>query len=136
MDKKTVLFLCTHNSCRSQIAEGFLNSLYANSYKAYSAGVEKTKVNSYAVEVMKEIGIDLSKHYSKTVQEFKGENFDLVVTVCDSARETCPFFPGKKVIHKSFEDPSSVEGSVEEILSAFRKTRDEIKSWIIEFFSS
>ena len=133
--KKTVLFLCTHNSCRSQIAEGLLNTLYSNNYKAYSAGVEKTKVNPYASEVMKEIGIDLSKHYSKTVDEFKYENFDYVVTVCNTAKETCPFFPGNKIIHKSFEDPSKVDGSIEDILDSFRKTRDEIKNWIIEFFS-
>ena len=125
--KKTVLFLCTHNSCRSQIAEGLLNTFYSNNYKAYSAGVEKTKVNPYASEVMKELGIDLSKHYSKTVDEFKDENFDYVVTVCNTAKETCPFFPGNKIIHKSFEDPSKVDGSIEDILNSFRKTRDEIK---------
>ncbi len=116
------------------MAEAFVNSLFGNSYKAYSAGVEKTKVNLYAAEVMKKIGIDLSKHYSKTVEEFKDENFDIVVTVCNNAKETCPFFPGNKIIHKSFEDPSKVDGSTEEILEAFRKTRDQIKSWIINIF--
>lgn len=135
-NKKTVLYLCTHNSCRSQIAEAFLNSLYGGSYKAYSAGVEKTKVNPYAIEVMKEIGIDMSKHYSKTIENFKDENFDIVVTVCNTAKETCPFFPGNKIIHKSFSDPSEVEGNIDDILSAFRKTRDEIKNWIDTAFGS
>jgi len=133
-NKKSVLFLCTHNSCRSQIAEGLLNSMYGSSYEAFSAGIEKTKVNPYTVEVMKEIGIDLSKHYSKTINKFQTQKFDIVVTVCDNARETCPFFPGKKVIHKNFKDPSNVEGNIDKILSAFRKTRDEIKEWIVEQF--
>jgi len=132
--KETVLFLCTHNSARSQIAEGLLNTIYADKYVGFSAGVEKTHVNPYAVEVMKEIGIDLSKHYSKNVEEFKDDNFDYVVTVCDNAKETCPFFPGKNVIHKGFEDPASTDGSIEEILHAFRKTRDEIKDWMKENF--
>jgi len=130
MNKKTVLFLCTHNSCRSQIAEGLLNSIYASRYEAKSAGVEATKVNPYAIEVMKEIGIDLSKHYSKSIEEFSDEKFDFVVTVCNTAKETCPFFPGKKIIHKAFDDPSSFEGSIEDTLSVFRGTRDEIKNWI------
>ena len=134
MSKKTVLFICTHNSCRSQIAEAFLNSLYALKYKAYSAGVKPSNVNPYAIEVMKEIGIDLSKHTSKSIEEFKGAYFDYVVTVCDNAKENCPFFPGKKVIHKSFKDPSTAKGSIEDILKVFRKVRDEIKDFIVETF--
>jgi len=133
MKKKKVLFLCTHNSCRSQIAEGFLNYLYKDRYQAFSAGVEKTCVNPYAIEVMRDIGIDISDHRSKTINEFKDNYFDIVVTVCDHAREVCPFFPGKKVIHKGFMDPSE-EGNIEEILNRFRKTRDEIKNWIKEEF--
>ena len=133
-NKKSVLFLCTHNSCRSQIAEAFLNSLFGSHYKAFSAGVEKTKVNPYAVEVMKEIGIDMSNHYSKTIEEFKDENFDLVVTVCNNAKENCPFFSGNKIIHKSFDNPSETDGSIDEILEPFRKTRDEIQRWIGVFF--
>jgi len=133
-EKKTVLFLCTHNSCRSQMAEGLLNTLYKDKYKAFSAGIQKTSVNPYAVEVMKEIGIDISMHYSKTVEDFKGENFDVVVTVCNHAHEACPFFPGKKVIHRNFDDPSSFTGSVEDTLAEFRKTRDDIKKWIITQF--
>ena len=132
--KKTVLFICTHNSCRSQIAEGFLNTMYIDRYQAFSAGIEKTIVNPYAIEVMKEIGIDLSKHYSKTIEIFKDKNFDFVVTVCDNARESCPFFPGKTVVHKSFNDPASFKGNIEDTLIKFRKTRDEIKNWIIQYF--
>ena len=135
-NKKTVLFLCTHNSCRSQMAEGLLNSLFGNFYNAYSAGVEKTKVNPYAIEVMKEIGIDLSKHYSKTIEQFKDENFDYVITVCNTAKEACPFFPGNKIIHKSFDDPSEFEGDIKKTLEQFRKVRDEIKDWIESVFNS
>ena len=134
MVKKKVLFLCTHNSCRSQIAEGLLNAIYGSHYKAYSAGIKPTKVNSYAIEIMKEIGIDLSKHYSKSIENFRKQKFDLVVTVCDNAKETCPFFPGKKILHKNFEDPADFNESVEEILDKFRKVRDDIKTWIIKQF--
>jgi len=129
MKKKKVLFLCTHNSCRSQMAEGFLNHLCKYNYKAFSAGIKKTHVNPYVIEVMGEIGIDISDHRSKTIDEFKDTYFDIVVTVCDHAREVCPFFPGKKVIHKGFKDPSE-EGNNDKILNRFRKTRDEIKTWI------
>lgn len=134
MKKKKVLFICTHNSCRSQMAEGLLNSIYGTKFEAYSAGLIPTNVNPYAVEVMKEIGIDLSKHYSKSIKDFKDSNFDIVVTVCDNAKETCPFFPGKIIIHKGFEDPANINGSTEEILDFFRKIRDEIKTWIVDTF--
>ena len=134
MNKKKVLFICTHNSFRSQIAGGLLNFFYGSSYEAYSAGIKPTNMNPYAVKVMKEIGIDLSKHYSKSIEDFKGTKFDLVVTVCDNAKETCPFFPGKKIIHKGFKDPTNFNGSIEETLDFFRKIRDEIKTWIIETF--
>jgi arsenate reductase len=134
MDKEKVLFLCTNNSCRSQIAEGLINSILGTKYIAFSAGVNPTKVNSYAIEVMKEIGIDLSKQYSKSIDDFKGEKFDFVVTVCDNAKETCPFFPGKKIIHKSFEDPAKFNGDIVDTLEIFRKTRDEIKAWIVDTF--
>ena len=131
---KKVLFLCTHNSCRSQMAEGLLNSIYGTRFIAYSAGIKPTNVNPYAIEVMKEIGIDISKHYSKSIEDFKDSNFNFVVTVCDNAKETCPFFPGKKILHKSFEDPAKINGSIEEILNLFRKIRDEIKTWIVDTF--
>jgi arsenate reductase len=133
-NKKNVLFLCSHNSCRSQIAEGFLNTLYNNSYEAFSAGIIPTNVNPYAVEVMEEIGIYLSKHYSKSIDEFKDKKFDVVVTVCDGAKEACPFFPGKKIIHKSFKDPTNSSGSLDETFRRFRSTRDLIKIWIQETF--
>jgi len=128
--KRKVLFLCTHNSARSQIAEGLLNTIYGRRYEAYSAGIEPSKVNPYAVEVMKELGIDISNNRSKSIEEFRDANFDYVVTVCDNAKEACPFFPGKKILHESFEDPAEFEGNIEETLAIFRKVRDEIKNWI------
>jgi arsenate reductase (thioredoxin) len=133
-NKKTVLFLCTHNSCRSQMAEGLLNAMYPDTYKAFSAGIQKTTVNPFAIHIMKEIGIDLSKHYSKLITDFQGKEFDYVVTVCDHAKETCPFFPGKHVVHKSFLDPSSFKGESVETLVVFRKVRDEIQTWIKKEF--
>jgi len=131
--KKRVLFLCTHNSARSQMAEGLLRTLYGSHYEAYSAGINPTNLNPYAVEVMKEIGIDISSHRSKNIEEFQGMNFDYVVTVCDYAKEACPFFPGKK-LHKGFEDPAGFQGTIEETLEVFRHTRDEIKQWIENTF--
>jgi arsenate reductase len=131
---KKVLFLCTHNSCRSQIAEGILNSIFGTRFQAFSAGINPRHVNPYAAEVMKEIGIDLSKHYPKSIEDFKGADFDFVITVCDNAKENCPFYLGKKVVHKGFKDPAEIKGSIEDTLKHFRKTRDEIKDWIIEFF--
>ena len=133
--KTTVLFLCTHNSCRSQMAEGLLRSMYPDQYESYSAGTEKTRVHPYAIEVMKEIGIDITNHSSKTVGQFKHKSFDLVITICDKAKEACPFFPGKKVLHQSFSDPSVIKGTDEMILNAFRKTRDEIETWIQHNFN-
>ncbi len=133
--KKKVLFICTHNSARSQMAEGLLNHLYGSIYEAYSAGTSPSGVNPFAVKVLKEIGIDISKNKSKSIKEFEGMKFDLVVTVCDSAKEECPYFPGgKEYIHKSFPDPSAYKGSEEEKLEFFRKVRDEIKKWIEETF--
>lgn len=134
--KKSVLFICTHNSARSQMAEGLLNAMYGSKYAAYSAGVQPSNVNPYAVEVMKELGIDLSKHYSKSIEDFRDMKFDYVVTVCDNAKETCPFFPGKKVLHQGFDDPSKFDGGVEDTLSAFREIRDQIKEWIMEIFEN
>lgn len=133
--KKQVLFVCTHNSARSQMAEGLLNSLYGNKYTAYSAGIEPTIVNPYAIQVMSEIGIDISKHQAKSINEFMEQKFDYVIAVCDHANETCPFFPGGlKRLHQSFEDPASFKGEEDEVLSAFRRIRDEIKDWIAEEF--
>ena len=132
--KKSVLFICTHNSARSQMAEGLLRSMYGDKYEVASAGTIASQVNPYAIEVMKEIGIDISNHRSKSIEEFRGKTFDYVITVCDRANETCPFFPGKVHIHRNFEDPALATGSDEEKLKVFRKVRDEIRSWIEDAF--
>lgn len=144
-EKKKILFLCTHNSARSQMAEGLLRAIYGDRYEAYSAGVEATTVNPHAVTVMREIGIDISSQYSKTPLEFQDIIFDLAVTVCDRAKAACPIcstnlefptrFPrAKQVIHYSFEDPAAAVGSEEEKLKVFRRVRDEIKDWISQTF--
>jgi len=134
--KKKVLFICTHNSARSQMSEGFLRSLYPEQYEAYSAGTEPSEINPYAVKVMDEIGIDISRHRAKSIKEFVDEIFDYVVTVCDQAKESCPFFPGRAVIHQRFPDPSQLKGSETEILEGFRKIRDEIMTWMASFFKN
>ena len=134
MKKQTVLFLCTHNSARSQMAEGLLNTLFKSKYQAFSAGIIPKQVNPYAIEVIKELGIDISDNRSKSIEEFRDITFDFVVTVCDNAKETCPFFPGKKILHKGFEDPANFNGEIKETLSVFRKVRDKIKQWIVENF--
>ena len=133
--KKKVLFICTHNSARSQIAEGVLNTLLGDKYKAYSAGTEPTKVNLFAIKAMTEIGIDISTHRSKSIEDFYGKKFDYVVTVCDHAKEVCPFFPGEKILHKDFEDPSKFKGSEEEIMQKVRKVREEVRDWIEKTFT-
>ncbi|MFQ5786545.1 MAG: arsenate reductase ArsC [Thermodesulfobacteriota bacterium] len=133
--KKKVLFICTHNSARSQMAEGLLNHLYGSKYEAYSAGTKPSIVNPYAVTALAEIGIDISRNRSKGIEEFQGMKFDYVVTVCDNAKETCPFFPGgREYLHKSFDDPSGVDGEDDVKLITFRNTRDEIRDWIEETF--
>ncbi len=128
-----VLFICTHNSARSQMAEAFVNH-FSKEWKAESAGTEPSGINPQAIRVMEELGISMEGHRSKSIEEFRGRDFDLVVTVCDHAKETCPFFPGKKHIHKGFQDPSEAEGTEEEILAVFRRVRDEIRRWIMEEF--
>jgi arsenate reductase len=130
-NKKRVLFICTHNAARSQMAEGMLRALYGNLYEVYSAGTEPGDVSPYAVRVMSEIGIDMGAHRSKSIQEFIRQQFDYVVTVCDHVKESCPYFPGgKKMLHQSFADPSALIGTEEEITEGSRQIRDEIKSWI------
>jgi arsenate reductase len=133
-DKIKVLFICTGNSCRSQMAEGWTRHLKGDTIDAYSAGLLPGSVNTRAIKVMKEVGVDISKQTSKHIDELTDLNFDYVVTVCDYARQQCPTF-GEKVrtIHKSIEDPSFLEGTEEEIMAAFRKTRGEIKKFIIDF---
>lgn len=134
MDKKSVLFLCTHNSARSQMAEGLLNHLRGDCYQAYSAGTEPGTIHPLAVKVMGEIGIDISAYRSKHLREFIGREIDLAITVCDNARESCPFFPGAKAVeHESFPDPAAVSGSEENKLAAFRSVRDAILKWIEKF---
>jgi arsenate reductase len=135
MDKKMVLFVCVHNSARSQMAEAFLNALAGDRFEAHSAGLEPGVLNPLAVAVMKEIGIDISQKQTKSVFDLfkKGELFSYVVTVCDAASaETCPIFPGlvTKTIHWSFEDPASFTGAHEERLEQTRKVRDAIKNKI------
>ena len=119
------------------MAEGLLRSLYGKRYEAFSAGTEPGGVKPNAVEVMHEAGIDITKHCSKSTGEFRGMVFDYVVTVCDHAKENCPFFPGaKNYIHKSFPDPSAAKGTKEEQLAVFRQVRDEIKEWIMDTFGN
>ncbi len=135
--RKKVLFVCTHNSARSQMAEGLLNSLCGKKYQAFSAGTEPSVVNPYAIQVMSEIGIDISKHRSKSINEFLEQKFEYVITVCDHANETCPFFPGgMKRLHRSFEDPASFRDNEADTRSEFRRIRDEIKGWITEEFGN
>ncbi len=130
---KTVLFLCTQNSARSQIAEGLVNNLYSKVLKAQSAGAKPTMVQPLAIKVMAEMGIDISRQRSKGLEEFEGQEFDYVVMVCSKDAETCPFFPGgRKQIFQSFDDPVAVNGTDEERIQAFRKSRNEINKWIID----
>ena len=144
-DKKKVLFLCFHNSARSQMAEGLLRAMHGDKYEVYSAGVEASKVDPRAVKVMSEIGIDISSQRSKAMNEYKGILFDLAVTVCDKAKEMCPICgvslkapdtapAAKEVIHRIFKDPAVAEGSEEDQIAVFRRARDEIKDWIAQTF--
>lgn len=144
-EKKKILFLCTHNSARSQMAEGLLRSMYPDRYEAYSAGVEATAVDPRAVQAMREIGVDISGQRSKSVEEFRDSIFDLAITVCDRAKQACPICstrlelpaksPGaKKIVHRSFEDPAAAVGSQDEQLQVFRRVRDEIRDWIVQNF--
>jgi arsenate reductase len=140
MEKIKVLFVCVHNSARSQIAEAFLNHLAGDRFEATSAGLEKGTLNPLAIKVMSEVGIDISKNQTKDVFDFykNGRLFNYVVTVCDAANsERCPIFPGAlKTLHWSFEDPSSLTGTEEENLEKTRMIRDEIKAEIGRFIDS
>jgi arsenate reductase len=129
--KKLILFICTHNSARSQMAEGYMQAKYGDRYEVFSGGTEVTRVHPMATAVMQEIGIDISGHRSKHIEEFFGKGIGTVVTVCDSAQIACPFFPGAQdVIHQSFADPSVFKGTDEEVRAGFRRVRDEIIPWI------
>lgn len=154
MDKIKVLFLCTHNSARSQIAEGLLRHFYGEKYEVFSAGSTPTHVNPLAINVMAELGLDISKQRSKSIEEFRNKDIDLVVSVCTSSTKiVCAFCSSpivgdrpeiigetlpraKRYLHQPFNDPSEVEGSDEEKLAAFRRTRDDIRKWIIDYFAS
>lgn len=132
--KKKILFLCTHNSCRSQMAEGIVNHFLGDRFRAFSAGTEATRVNPLAVQVLAEWGIDISLHRSKILDEFAGERFDHVITLCGSANEQCPlFFGGVQRVHIGFDDPSRSTGSQDEILAEFRRVRDEIRKKLTHY---
>jgi arsenate reductase len=134
--KITLLFLCTANSCRSQMAEGFTRALRGESIEVYSAGIKPHGLDPNAVKVMKEAGVDISGHRSKDVREFfdRHMEFDFVITVCDHARESCPFYPAKtKIIHMAFDDPprlAKTSKTKEEALNHYRRVRDEIKAFV------
>ncbi|WP_372655494.1 arsenate reductase ArsC [Halobacteriovorax sp.] len=132
--KKNVLFLCTGNSCRSQMAEGWGRELKSEHFNFYSAGTKKHGLNPKAVKVMREAGVDISSHESNITDELAEINMDLVYTVCSDAHENCPFFPGGKVIHIGFDDPPRLTKEMtneEEILDVYRRVRDEIKEMIL-----
>lgn len=125
--KKNILILCTGNSCRSQMAEGILRHFGSQQYNVFSAGTKPSHVNKLAIKVMKEIGIDISGHRSKHVDEFRGQKMDCVITVCDNAKESCPIFPGApKVLHWPFPDPPHAQAESEDVLKEFRRVRDLI----------
>ncbi len=135
-NKQKVLFVCTGNSCRSQMAEGMLRHYGRGKFEVFSAGLEHSHVHPLAIKAMAESGIDITNQYSKTVNEFLGEDFSYVITVCDSAKELCPVFPGKyNAIHWSIEDPASAVGSESEKMKDFRRVRQNIMKRINYFIS-
>ena len=133
---KKILVLCTGNSCRSQIAEGYLRHFANGNAEVYSAGVETHGVNPKAIAIMQEDGIDISNHTSNNMDEYFDIDFDFVITVCDNAKERCPFFPTKaKKYHQNFADPAKATGTDEEINEQFRQVRNEIKKYCKEFIT-
>lgn len=132
--KQRVLVLCTGNSARSQMAEGLLRRAAGDRFEVFSAGTAPSHVRPEGIAVMRELGIDISGHRSKSVDEFTGQPFDYVLTVCDNARESCPLFPGNAItIHRSFDDPAMRSGSEQERLAAFRRVRDELREYLADF---
>ncbi len=132
--KKTVLILCTGNSARSQMAEGLLRHDAGDRFEVSSAGTQPSRVRPEAIAVMQELGIDISNQRSKSVEEFAARDFDYVLTVCDSAKESCPIYPGHgNRLHHSFEDPAAVQGPQEDKLAAFRRVRDQIREYLKGF---
>lgn len=135
--KQRVLILCTGNSARSQMAEGLLRDMAGDRFEVMSAGVAPSHVRPEAIEVMREIGIDISGHRSKSVDAFTGQPFDYVITVCDNANQQCPMFPGKSErIHWSIDDPAEITGNENEKLAAFRSARDELRTRLESFSSA
>lgn len=133
-ERKRLLFLCTGNSARSQMAEGLLRHEAGDRFEVFSAGTHPSRVRPEAITIMNEIGIDISRHRSKSIDEFLGQDLDTVITVCENAKESCPVFPGKtQRLHWPFEDPASVAGTEEQRKDAFRKTRDRIHGRIMVF---
>ena len=131
---KKILVLCTGNSCRSQMAEGYLKKFAADKAEVYSAGVETHGLNQKAVAVMREDGVDISHHTSNNVNEYRDIDFDYVITVCDNARETCPYFPSRaEKFHQNFPDPAKAQGSEEEVMQQFRLVRDQVREYCREF---
>jgi arsenate reductase (thioredoxin) len=134
--KQRAIFVCTHNSARSQMAEGMLRAWAGDRFEAFSAGTEATRVRPEAITVMQEIGIDIGAHTSKTLDPFMGESFDWLITVCDQARETCPVVPGvAQKAHWSVDDPSSVDGDEEARLDAFRVAREHLRDLVRTFIA-
>jgi arsenate reductase (thioredoxin) len=134
MTKPKILVLCTGNSCRSQIAEGYLRNFVKDKAEVYSAGIETHGVNPRAIATMKEDGIDISNHTSNNVNEYAHLEFEYVITVCDNAKENCPYFPAKvKMLHHNFPDPAKAKGTEEEIMAQFRSTREMIKEYMKDF---
>ena len=134
---KRVLFLCTGNSVRSQMAEGFLRHMASDRFDVFSAGVKPTEVNPLAIAVMKELSIDISKQKSKSVNEFVSQKFDYIITLCDNAKQTCPFFPGKaERLHWDLDDPAAAVGSEEERLAVFRRIQAAILENIYSFINA
>jgi arsenate reductase len=127
-----VLFLCTENACRSQMAESLVNHDLAGTVQAWSAGVQPSRVNPRAIQVMAELGIDISRHRSKSVAELADATFDLVITLCDQAQQQCPIFPGDtEVMHVGFPDPARVTGTEAEIMATFRQVRDALRNQLV-----
>jgi arsenate reductase (thioredoxin) len=132
-----ILVLCTGNSCRSQIAHGYLEHFAAGKAEVYSAGIEALGVNPKAIQVMKEDGIVISGHTSNTIDKYLGKDFDFVITVCDNAKENCPYFPSHaQMLHQDFSDPAKATGTPEEIMQEFRRVRDMIKSYCEKFVAN
>lgn len=136
-EKPKVLFVCTANAARSQMAEGYLRAKYGDRYEVFSAGTKKARVSTRAIEVLREIGIDISHQHSKTLDEIKGSHFDIAVTLCDNAHRICPVIPNASTtIHQGFFDPHLTPGTDAEVLAGYRSVRDDLARWIDETFGA